>query len=63
MKAYKFKIGQTVFIRVARGDNAPGGAYIITKRLPEQHGEFQYQVRSSSEDYDRVVRENEIRLF
>ena len=62
MKVYKFKIGQTVFIRAAHCDDVPGGAYIITKRLPERHGELQYGVRSSYEDYDRVVRENELRV-
>jgi hypothetical protein len=58
MKAYKFKIGQMVFVRC---DDAPGDAYIVTQRLPEFHGQLQYQVRSSSKDRDRVVRENELR--
>lgn len=61
MKAYKFKIGQLVFVYTARNDDAPDGAYIITKRLPEHHGHLQYQVRSSSEDCNRVVRESELR--
>jgi hypothetical protein len=63
MKAYKFKIGQMVFVRAARNDDVPEGTYIITKRLPALHGQLQYQVRSSLEEYDLVVREHELRLF
>jgi hypothetical protein len=63
MRTYKFKIGQMVFISTARSDDGPEGAYIVTQRLPELHGQLRYQVRSSSEDYNRVVRESELRLF
>ena len=58
---HKFKIGQMVSVHAPRSDDAPGDAYIITQRLPEHHGQLQYQVRSSSKDYDRVVRESELR--
>ena len=37
-----------------------GGAYIVTKRLPERHGEFEYRVKSAHEAYERVVRESEL---
>jgi hypothetical protein len=61
MRAYKFKIGQTVFVRLADSDDAPEGAFIITKRLPECRGQLQYQVRNSAYEYDRVVLEGELR--
>jgi hypothetical protein len=61
MKEYKFKIGQLVIVHTARNDDAPDGAYIITKRLPKHHGHLQYQMRSSSADCHRVVRESELR--
>jgi hypothetical protein len=41
---HKFNIGQTVFLE--RSLAVPGGARVITKRLPERGGEFEYRVKS-----------------
>jgi hypothetical protein len=60
MPTYKFQIGQTVFLTPSIGLNVPGGAYIVTRKLPERDGEFQYQVKSVNESYERVVRESEL---
>jgi len=45
---YKFNIGQTVYLAVSleRFLAVSGGAYVITKRLPEHDGEFEYQIKS-----------------
>jgi hypothetical protein len=32
-----------------------GGAYIVTKKLPERDGPFDYQVKSANEPHERVV--------
>ena len=40
--------------------NIPGGAYIVTKKLPERNGEFEYRVKSINEPYERVVRESQL---
>jgi hypothetical protein len=61
MPTYKFQIGQTVFIVPSHSRNIPGGAYIVTKKLPENNGEFEYRVRGVAEPYERVVRESELR--
>jgi hypothetical protein len=61
MPTYKFQIGQTVFIVPSHSRNIPGGAYIVTKKLPEHNGEFEYRVRGVAEPYERVVRESELR--
>jgi hypothetical protein len=61
MPTYKFQIGQTVFLAPARSQNISGGAYIITKKLPENNGEFEYRVKSVNEPHERVVRESELR--
>ena len=61
MPTYKFHIGQTVFIVPAPNLNIPGGAYIVTKKLPEHNGEFEYRVRGVVEPYERVVRESELK--
>jgi hypothetical protein len=58
---YKFKIGEIVFLRPSFNQNIPGGAYIVIKRLPEYHGEFEYRVRNSYELHEHVVRENELK--
>ena len=60
MPTYKFQIGQTVFLTPSIGLNVPGGAYIVTRKLPERDGEFQYHVNSVNEPYERVVRESEL---
>jgi len=63
MLSQKFKIGQIVLLKLSHHDNAPGGAYMIVKRLPEHEGEFKYQVRNSTEPHERVVRENQLRAM
>jgi hypothetical protein len=60
MPLYKFQIGQTVFLTASPRLNIPGGAYIVTKKLPEHNGEFEYRVKSVNEPHERVVREGEL---
>ena len=60
MPLYKFQIGQTVFLPPSLGRNIPGGAYIVTKKLPEHNGEFEYRVKSANEACERVVRESDL---
>jgi hypothetical protein len=35
-----------VFLSPSPGLNVPGGAYVVTKQLPERDGEYVYQVKS-----------------
>ena len=58
MPEHKFKIGQTVFLK--RSLHVPGGAYVITKRLPERDGEFEYRIKSVNEPHERVVHESKL---
>ncbi len=44
MSDHKFKIGQNVLVQQS---NASRGAYVVTRRLPERHGEFHYQVKTA----------------
>jgi hypothetical protein len=60
MPTHKFRIGEIVFLAPALSQNIPGGAYVVTKHLPEERGEFQYRVRSVHEPQERVVRESEL---
>ena len=52
-------IGQTVFLE--RSLAAPGGACVITRRLPERDGEFEYRVKSANEPHERVVGESQLK--
>lgn len=61
MLDYKFHIGQTVFLNPSQSQNLPGGAYIITKKLPQRDGEFEYRVKSMNEPHERVARESQLR--
>jgi hypothetical protein len=55
---HKFKIGQAVEYRASRG---PVGTYLVTARLPERGGEFEYRIRSLEEPHERTARESELR--
>jgi hypothetical protein len=58
MATHKFQIGQTVFLTPSLA--IPGGAYVVTKRLPERDGEFEYRVKNANEPHERVVREGQL---
>ena len=36
------------------------GAYEVTKQLPHNGREFEYRIKSASEEHERVVRESEL---
>ena len=56
----KFTIGQTVRFRPAGHDRSAAGLYIVTQRLPEKDGEFQYRIKHSHEPHERIARESEL---
>jgi hypothetical protein len=58
---HKFNIGQKVFVTPSFNLNIPGGVYVVTKKLPERDGEFEYRVKSINEPHERVVRESQLR--
>ena len=60
MPSHKFKIGDVVTIKPAISRNVPGGIYQVTKRLPENQGEFEYCIKNLEEPYARVARESEL---
>ena len=46
MPSHKFKIGDVVTLQPAISRNVPGGTYQVTKRLPENRGEFEYCIKT-----------------
>lgn len=57
---HKFHLGQTVTYRPPREIFASQGAYIVTAKLPERDGTFEYRIRSVNENHERAVRESEL---
>ena len=58
MPSHKFRISETVYVRPAISRNLPGGAYTVTKQLPYNGREFEYRIKSASEEHERVVGES-----
>ena len=61
MPVHKFRVGETVFLHRSLHLNIPGGAYLVTKKLPERDGEFEYRIKNVNEPHERVVRESQLR--
>jgi hypothetical protein len=55
---HKFQVGQTVFLSPSLNWNILGGAYTVTKKLPERGGQFEYRVKSANELHERVTTED-----
>jgi hypothetical protein len=58
---HKFNLGQTVEYSAARRFYAPLGIYVVTAKLPERNGEFEYHIKHISELHERIARESELR--
>jgi len=63
MPNHKFHVGQVVIYRPAsRNVDAPSGVYTVTGRLP--HGDdrqFEYRIKHSHEDHERIAKESELK--
>ena len=59
MPTHKFHIGQIVFLIPSL--SVPGGAYIVTKRMPERDGEFEYRIKQINGLHEFTARESELR--
>lgn len=57
---HKFYLGQSVSYRSPRSIGAPSGVYVVTAKLPERDGEFEYHIRHAREQHERMVRESEL---
>ena len=61
MAGHKYRVGQRVTLESTILNRAgAGGAYVITKRLPERDGEPEYRIKRASELHERVARESEL---
>src|SRR5439155_1347980 len=55
MPSHKFQVGETVYVRRAISRNVPSGAYVVTKQLPHNGREFEYRIKSASEEHGGMV--------
>ena len=62
MPDHKFHVGQVVSYRPgSRNVDAPSGVYTVTGRLPQgDDGQFEYRIKHSYEDHERIAKENEL---
>jgi hypothetical protein len=57
---HKFKIGQAVEYASPRWIYAPPGIYVVTAKLAERDGEFEYHIKHLKELHERIARESEL---
>jgi hypothetical protein len=64
MPNHKFHVGQIVTYRPAsRNVDAPSGVYTVTGRLPHgDDGQFEYRIKHSHEDHERIAKESELKV-
>ncbi len=60
---HKFNLGQQVAYHPSRWVYVPRGFYVVTAKLPERDGEFEYHIRNTNEQYERMARESELRAL
>ena len=60
MPSHKFHVGERVTLTPVISRNVPGGVYEVTKQLPHNGREFEYRIKSASEEHERVAAEREL---
>ena len=63
MAGHRFRVGQSVsYTPASRSQDAPRGAYEITRLLPQgDDGEFEYRIKHSGEAHERIAKQSELR--
>ena len=61
MSVHKFCLGQPVEYYPPRGTYVPRGPFVVTAKLPERDGQFEYHIKHPSELHERTAKENELR--
>jgi len=58
---HRFKVGQRVNFRPARIElPASIRQYVIVRLLPSEEGQMLYRIKSPSENFERVAREDQL---
>ena len=59
MPSHKFQVREIVSFRPV-GRIVPSGAYEVIKQLPHNGREFEYRIKSASEEHERVAGKSEL---
>ena len=60
-RMHKFKLGQSVHFSASKIERGAAGIYRIVAHLPDEHGEFQYRIKSTTSPQERVALESQLR--
>src|ERR1700688_2316956 len=61
LKTHKYQVGETVcFTSPTFGRAAATGSYTVVKLLPSEGDDYQYRIKSSGEDFERVAKESQL---
>jgi hypothetical protein len=57
---HKSILGQAIKFSSQRNAYALPGIYVVTAKLPERDGEFEYFIKHASEHHEQIARESEL---
>ena len=60
MPSHKFHVGHTVMLKPSISRNVPEGVYEVIKQLPHNGREYEYRIKSVSEEHQRIAGEGEL---
>lgn len=62
MTTHRYAVGETVYFHPARFDrsSAPAGSYRVTRLMPEEQGDRQYRIKSTSDAHERTAGESQL---
>jgi hypothetical protein len=57
---HKFKVGQRVLFSATNVERGAAGIYRVIKQLPEEKGDHQYRIQSTTSTQERVAKESQL---
>jgi hypothetical protein len=57
---HKFKVGQRVLLSGSKIERGVAGFYRVIKQLPEEQGDHQYRLQSTTSTQERVAKESQL---
>ena len=60
MPSHKFQVGETVTLIPSISRNVAGGMYQVVRQLPHNGLDFEYHIKSATEQHQRLARESEL---
>ena len=57
---HKFKVGQRVLLAATNIERGAAGVYRVIRQLPEEQGDNQYRIQSTTSTQERVAKESQL---